>query len=99
MHSKCTKIKEGNHKRREVSKKILSLRIELLEKTQSEEEIMLRKNRSIQVEEAFGVLKPDDGFRKFLIRVKIHVIVEMLLLYYRYDVQKLHNKIQSHHCE
>jgi len=98
LRSKCTKAKEGNHKRIEVSKKMLSLRTESLENIQSEEGIILRKNRSIQVEGAFGVLKQDYGFRKFLTRGKVHVTVEMLLLCFGYNVQKLHNKIQSHRC-
>ena len=49
----------------EVSKKMLWLRTESLKNIQSEEGILLRKNRSIQVEGAFGVLKQDYGFRKF----------------------------------
>ena len=98
LRSKCTKAKEGNHKRIEVSKKMLSLRTESLENIQSEEGIILRKNRSIQVEGAFGVLKQDYGFRKFLTRGKVHVTVEMLLLCFGYNVQKLHNKIQSNRC-
>lgn len=98
LRSKCTKAKEGNHKRIEVSKKILSLRTESLENIQSEEGIILRKNRSIQVEGAFGVLKQDYGFRKFLTRGKVHVTVEMLLLCFGYNVQKLHNKIQNNRC-
>ena len=39
-------------------------------------------NRSIQVERAFGVLKQDYGFRRFLTRGKENVEVEMLLLCY-----------------
>ena len=98
LRSTCTKAKEGNHKRIEVSKQMLLLRTESLENIQREEGIILRKNRPIQVEGAFGVLKQDDGFRKFLARGKVWVIVEMLLLCFGYHVQKLHNKIQSHRC-
>ena len=98
LRLKCTKAKEGNSKRLEVSKKMLSLRTESLKNIQSEEGILLRKNRSIQVEGAFGVLKQDYGFRKFLTRGKIQVTVELLLLCFGYNVQKLHNKIQSHRC-
>ena len=98
LRLKCTKAKEGNSKRLEVSKKMLSLRTESLKNIQSEEGILLRKNRSIQVEGAFGVLKQDYGFRKFLTRGKVHVTVELLLLCFGYNVQKLHNKIQSHRC-
>ena len=47
---------------------MLSLRTESLKNVQSEKEIV--QNRSIQVEGAFGVLKQDYGFRKFLTRWK-----------------------------
>ena len=77
---------------------MLLLRTESLENIQREEGIILRKTRPIQVEGAFGVLKQDDGFRKFLAHGKVWVIVEMLLLCFGYHVQKLHNKIQSHRC-
>ena len=50
LRLKCTKAKEGNSKRLEVSKKMLWLRTESLKNIQSEEGILLRKNRSIQVE-------------------------------------------------
>ena len=58
----------------------------------------MRRNRSIQVEGAFGVLKQDYGFRRFLTRGKIHVSVEMLLLCLGYNVHKLHHKIQQNRC-
>ena len=98
LRLKCTKAKEGNSRRLEVSKKMLWLRTESLKNIQSEEGILLRKNRSIQVEGAFGVLKQDYGFRKFLTRGKIQVTVELLLLCFGYNVQKLHKKIQSNRC-
>ena len=44
------------------------------------------------------MLKQDDGFRRFLTRGKVQVTIEMLLLCFGYNVQKLHNKIQSHRC-
>ena len=54
--------------------------------------IELRMNRSIQVEGAFGVLKQDYGFRRFLTRGKENVEVEMLLLCFAFNINKLHNK-------
>ena len=50
------------------------------------------------MEGTFCVLKQDYGFRKFLTRGKIHVTVEMLLLCFRYNVKKLHHKIQNERC-
>lgn len=105
LRSKCTQAKEGRDKRIEVSKKMISLREESLQHIQSEEGITLRKNRSIQVKRDSGVLKEDYSFRKFLTCGRVHVIVEMLLLCFGYNVQRLHNKIQQecyehqHHTE
>ena len=45
-------------------------RAELLKNIQSEEGILLRMNRSIQVEGAFGVWKQDYRFRRFAMRGK-----------------------------
>ena len=55
-------------------------------------------NRSIQVEGAFGVLKEDYGFRRFLMRGKKNVETEFLLLSFGYNVNKLHHKIQKDRC-
>lgn len=55
-------------------------------------------NRSIQVEGAFGVLKEDHGFRRFLMRGKKNVETEFLLLSFGYNINKLHNKIQKERC-
>ena len=54
--------------------------------------ILLRVNRSIQVEGAFGVIKQDYGFRRFLMRGNIKVRIEVLLMAFAYNVNKLHNK-------
>ncbi|WP_418235958.1 transposase [Clostridium saccharobutylicum] len=55
----------------------------------------LRMNRSIQVEGAFGVLKSDYEFNKFLPRGKNSVKTEFILLCFGYNINKLHSKIQS----
>ena len=54
--------------------------------------ILLRKNRSIQVEGAFGVIKQDYGFRRFLMRGTKNVITEFLLIAFGYNINKLHRK-------
>lgn len=56
-------------------------------------------NRSIQVEGAFGVLKQDYGFQQFLLRGKTKVKTELLLLCMGYNINKLHEKIQSNRCQ
>lgn len=59
---------------------------------------LLRMNRSIQVEGAFGVLKQDYGFRRFLMRGNKNVRTEFLLLSFAYDINKLHSKKHKNRC-
>lgn len=90
---KCTKAK-GN-KKLYVSKKFIADRQESYENIMSETGILYRMNRSIQVEGAFGVLKNDYEFQRFLLRGKTKVKLEFLLLCMGYNINKLHAKIQS----
>ena len=90
---KCTKAK-GN-KRLYISKSFLEKRQESYENIQSETGIQYRMNRSIQVEGAFGVLKNDYEFQRFLLRGKTKVKLEILLLCMGYNINKLHAKIQK----
>jgi transposase len=89
---------EERTKRLQVSKTFLRQRAEAEARITSEQGVQLRTNRSIQVEGAFGVLKEDMGFRQFLLRGKKKVETEFLLLCMAYNVNKLHNKIQSGRC-
>ena len=89
---------EERSKRLQVSKTFLRQRAEAEERITAEEGILLRTNRSIQAEGAFGVLKGNMGFRRFLLRGKVKVHIEVLLLCLAYNVKKLHNKIQSGRC-
>ncbi len=89
----CTRSK-GNRKL-QVSKKFIQQRKQSLERITSEKGALLRMNRSIQVEGAFGVIKQDYGFRQFLLRGNKKVLAEILLVAMGYNVNKLHNKIQQ----
>jgi transposase len=93
---KCTKAK-GN-KRMEVSKAFIASRQKSLENITTELGTKLRVNRSIQAEGAFGVLKEDRQFDRFLTRGKPNVTTEILLLCFGYNVNKLHAKIQNERC-
>lgn len=90
---KCTKAK-GN-KRLYVSKSFIEKRQESYENILSEKGTVYRMNRSIQVEGAFGVLKNDYEFQRFLLRGKTKVKLEILLLCMGYNLNKLHAKIQN----
>ena len=86
----CTRAK-GNRKIT-VSKDFIHLRNSSRERISSELGTTLRINRSIQVEGAFGVLKQDYGFRRFLRRGTNNVFTETLLYAFAYNINKLHNK-------
>ena len=43
-------------------------------------------------EGAFAVIKQDYGFRRFLMRGNKKVIIELLIMAFAYNVNKLHNK-------
>jgi hypothetical protein len=76
----------------------LALRGESEGNIKSDEGILLRVNRSIQVEGAFGVTKEDRHFRRFFTRGKAGVSCELFLLCFGYNVNKLHHKIQQGRC-
>lgn len=96
IKSKCTRAK-GN-KQLHVSPVFMEKRELSLSNISSPQGIKLRMNRSIQVEGAFGVLKQDYGFRRFLTRGKANVKIEFLLLCFGYNLNKLHRKIQNDKC-
>jgi len=90
---KCTKAK-GNRKL-QVSKKFIKQREESLKRITGEKGILLRMNRSIQSEGAFGTIKQNYGFRQFLLRGNRKVKTEILLLAMAYDINKYHSKLQQ----
>ena len=89
----CTRAR-GNRKM-QVSKAFLRQREESRTRIASEQGILLRMNRSIQAEGAFGVLKQDMGFRQFLLRGNRKVKIEFILMAMGYNLNKYHNKIQK----
>lgn len=88
--SKCTRAK--HNRKLYVSEAFIGYRNSSTENIMSPQGIKLRVNRSIQVEGAFGVLKQDYGFRRFLTRGKKNVKTEFLLLCFAYNINKLHQK-------
>jgi len=89
----CTRAK-GNRKM-QLSKVFLRQREESRARITSPMGVLLRMNRSIQAEGAFGVIKQDYGFRQFLLRGNKKVRTEILLVAIGYNINKLHNKIQQ----
>lgn len=90
---KCTRSK-GN-RTLQVSKKFIEQRGQSLERITGKKGSLLRTNRSIQAEGAFGVIKQNYGFRQFLLRGNKKVLIEILLVAMGYNINKYHSKIQQ----
>lgn len=88
--SKCTKATGNRIIQR--ARTFLRLRQASEQNITSPEGIQLRTNRSIQVEGAFGIIKQDYGFRRFLLRGQHKVRIEMLLMAFGYNINKWHRK-------
>ena len=84
---KCTHAK-GN-KRLYIFKSFLEKRQESYKNILGEKGILYWMNRSIHVEGAFGALKNDYEFQRFLLCEKSKVKVEILLLCMGYNLNKL----------
>jgi transposase len=93
LKKQCTRAK-GSRKM-QVSKTFLRQREESLRRITSPMGVLLRMNRSIQSEGAFGVIKQDMGFRRFLTRGKKTVFTEMLLMAMGFNLNKWHSKLMN----
>ena len=78
-----------------VSKAFDAYRADSLARITGETGILLRVNRSIQSEGAFGNLKENWQFRRYIRRGIRNVMTETLLYAFAYDLKKLHAKTLS----
>ena len=85
---KCFKGQYDNRKI-ELSKTMRRQKEAAEERISTERGILLRVNRSIQVEGVFGVLKQDYGFRRFLTRGKKNNETRLFILAIAFNIQKL----------
>lgn len=88
--SQCCRAKDVNKpKELAFQKTFWEKRAQAAENITSERGIHLRVCRSIQVEGAFGLLKNDFGFRRFLTKGTDHIRTELFLLALAFDLKKL----------
>ena len=93
FRNKCHKSSENrkikvSHKLNEYNQKAHDL-------ITTDEGVKLRMNRSIQVEGAFGVIKQDFGFKRFLTRGKRKTETQFFLLAFAFNIEKLCNRLNS----
>lgn len=91
---KCFKGKYENRKVT-ISQNFVRQKREATERITTEYGIQLRVNRSIQVEGAFGVIKQDYGFRRFLTRGKHKTETQFFLLAFAYNIRKLCARLEN----
>ena len=91
---KCFKGQYENRKI-SVSQNFARQKREATERINTPEGIQLRVNRTIQVEGAFGVIKEDYGFRRFLTRGKHKTETQFFLLAFAFNVRKLCARIEN----
>ena len=90
VREKCCQAKDADQpKELRVNKTLQELRKASLENITTEQGIYLRLCRSIQVEGAFGLLKNDFGFRRFLTRGKKNIRTELFFLALAFNLKKL----------
>ena len=85
-HSEKNRTIRVSHKLNEQNRKAEEL-------ITTEQGILLRQNRSIQVEGAFGVIKQDYHFKRFLTRGKEKTETQFLLLAFAFNINKLCNRL------
>jgi transposase len=88
----CCKAKNDAPKEIKVSTEFLRLSQLSQENITTLQGSLLRINRSIQVEGAFGVLKNDRKFKRFLMRGRTNISTELYLLCLAFNLKKLWSK-------
>ena len=91
---KCHRSQKGYRTIR-VNQVLSEYRPQVLDALTSETGVLLRMNRSIQVEGVFGVLKEDYGFRRFLTRGRVNIETQFFLLAFAFNIEKLSNRTKK----
>ena len=100
QRGKCCRKQDINEPKEVIMKETFwEKRQQSLENITSERGIHLRMNRSIQVEGAFGLIKNDFGFRRFLTTGKKNVRIEILFLALGFNLKKRWMKQQKRRLE
>lgn len=90
--SKCTKS-EGNRKIH-LNRELSSFHKEVIDNLESIQGCLLRMNRSIQCEGAFGILKQDRFYRRIVRKGLTQVKLELNIIACAFNIYKYHNKLQ-----
>lgn len=89
LRQRCSRAGQPSTKTLDVCWDFERLREQSRANITSQKGFLYRVNRSIQVEGTFGVLKEDWGFRRFLTRGHTHILTQIGLLAFAFDIRKL----------
>jgi transposase len=96
LRNKCMKSQDPERcKEVKLCREFSDCRANALQNITTERGIQLRVNRSIQVEGAFGVLKSNRKFKRFLMRGKTNISTELFLLCLAFNLKKYAAKLQQ----
>lgn len=96
LREQCTKSVDPNFRKEvKLCEEFADCRQRALQRLVTERGALLRMNRSIQVEGAFGVLKHDRNFKRFLMRGRTNISLELFLLCLAFDLRKYCSKLQQ----
>lgn len=89
LRQRCSKAEQQTSKALEVCWDFERLREQSRANISGHKGVLYRVNRSIQVEGTFGILKEDWGFRRFLTRGHTHILAQIGLLAFAFNIRKL----------
>ena len=96
VRKQCTKSRNPDFRKEvKICEEFAQHRAQAHENLLTERGVLLRMNRSIQVEGAFGVLKSDRQFKRFLMRGKTNISLELFLLCLAFDLDKYCSKLRQ----
>lgn len=91
LKSKCTKSQYN--RRININKELTSFHKEVIDNLESIQGCLLRMNRSIQAEGAFGIIKQDRFYKRIVRKGLTQVRLELNLIACAYNIYKYHNKL------
>jgi len=90
FYRQCCKSEKGNNRVVEVNPKLEHYKAKARTNLTSDQGVLLRKKRSIEIESCFGDIKHNMGFRRFHLRGLDKVKTEISLIAMAHNLRKVH---------
>lgn len=90
FYSQCCKSEKGANRTIKVNPKLEHYKVKARANLQTDQGVILRKRRSIEIESCFGDIKHNMGFRRFHLRGLNKVKTEISLVAMAHNLRKVH---------